>query len=237
MKVEGWNKLLVATVIVLLWVAILALIKVLFSDSNGFEWGSVSDWISVLCNIVMAGAALYAAINAKDWLSEKTRTLGLEKAESLLNEMDSVSPVHDSFINVLAEADLYYRSNFFENQADKAKVIISLDELRISIENNKLKLEDVMLRFHSLKRWDVKILKENELMQLLDAHQNTIMSLSNATFNLRNALSEFIDDKRFFVLFGNHFNEYYAEALSSYQNGISIHGKIHNYKFRELFEV
>ncbi|MCE0826584.1 hypothetical protein LVQ78_11140 [Buttiauxella sp. A2-C2_NF] len=71
MKVEGWNKLLVATVIVLLWVAILALIKVLFSDSNGFEWGSVSDWLSSLGTIGTLGIAIAAYKKAPEWLAQK----------------------------------------------------------------------------------------------------------------------------------------------------------------------
>lgn len=237
MRVEGWKKLLVATVIVLLWVAILALIKVLFSGSNSFEWGSVSDWISTGCNAIMAGAASYAAINAKNWLSEKTRTLGLEKAEFILNEIDTFSSAHNSYIDRLAEAEIYYRSNIFENQVDRNIVINSLDELRVLIENNKLRLQDTHSKFSSLKRWDVTILKEEEIYQLLDVYQRTIISLSNATFNLRNALSDFINDERFFELFGHHFKEYYAEALSSYHQGTCIHDKIRTYKFRELFDV
>ncbi|EPD1010312.1 hypothetical protein ACR572_001473 [Escherichia coli] len=237
MKFKKYNNALICTVLVLLWAAILALVKVLFSGNKDFEWGSVSDWASTFCNAIMAGAALYAAINAKNWLSEKTRTLGLEKAESILNEIDTFSSAHSSYIDRLAEAEIYYRSNIFENQVDRNIVIISLDELRVLIENNKLRLQDTHSKFSSLKRWDVTILKEEEIYQLLDVYQRTIMSLSNATFNLRNALSEFINDERFFALFGHHFKEYYAEALSSYHQGTCIHDKIRKYKFRELFDV
>lgn len=65
MKFKKYNNALICTVLVLLWVTILVLVKVLFSGNNDFEWGSVSDWASTLCNAIMAGAALYAAINAK----------------------------------------------------------------------------------------------------------------------------------------------------------------------------
>ncbi|HEQ2843449.1 TPA: hypothetical protein VE468_001107 [Klebsiella pneumoniae] len=237
MKFKKYNNALICTVLVLLWVTILVLVKVLFTGNNDFEWGSVSDWASTLCNAIMAGAALYAAINAKNWLSEKTRTLGMEKAEAILNEIDTFSSTHSSYIDSLAEAEIYYRSNIFDNQADRNKVISSLDELRVLIENNRLRLQDTHSKFSSLKRWDVTILKEKEIYQLLDVYQMTIMSLSNATFNLRNALSEFINDERYFALFGHHFKVNYAEALSSYYQGTSIHEKIRTYKFRELFDV
>ncbi|EEV6014773.1 TPA: hypothetical protein K8979_004311 [Escherichia coli] len=237
MKVKQYNTALIFTVLILLWVAILVLVKFLFSGSKGFEWGSVSDWVSTFCNAIMAGAALYAAVNAKNWLSEKTRTLGLEKAEAILNEIDTFSATHNSYIDSLAEAEIYYRSNIFDNQADRNRVIKSLDELRVLIENNKLRLQDTHSKFSSLKRWDVTILKEKEIYQLLDTYQMTIMSLSNATFNLRNALSEFINDERYFALFGHHFKVNYGEALSSYYQGKCIHEKIRTYKFRELFYV
>ena len=89
----------------------------------------------------------------KEFSSEKTRTLGLEKAEAILNEIDTFSATHNSYIDSLAEAEIYYRSNIFDNQADRNRVIKSLDELRVLIENNKLRLQDTHSKFSSLKRW------------------------------------------------------------------------------------
>lgn len=77
MELKRENRILVWSVIILIFITIIILVKVLFTDSKGFEWGSVSDWVSAACNMAMAGAALYAAYNAKDWLKIKKKESSL----------------------------------------------------------------------------------------------------------------------------------------------------------------
>ncbi|HCR0901159.1 TPA: hypothetical protein OMT82_000391 [Enterobacter cloacae] len=50
------------------------------------EWGSVSDWFSAACNAVMAGVAVYAAANAKDWLSPKLNERKFKFADELIDQ-------------------------------------------------------------------------------------------------------------------------------------------------------
>lgn len=77
MELKRENRILVWSVIILIFITILVLVKVLFAGSKDFEWGSVSDWVSAACNMAMAGAALYAAYNAKDWLKIKKKESSL----------------------------------------------------------------------------------------------------------------------------------------------------------------
>ncbi|WP_411194889.1 hypothetical protein ACHQIU_22170 [Raoultella planticola] len=77
MELKRENRILIWSVIILIFITILVLVKVLFTGSEGFEWGSVSDWVSATCNMAMAGAALYAAYNAKDWLKIKKKESSL----------------------------------------------------------------------------------------------------------------------------------------------------------------
>lgn len=44
--------------------------------------GTIADWI-------MAGAAAYAAWNAKSWFSQRSHTTGFDKAEEILHKIDS----------------------------------------------------------------------------------------------------------------------------------------------------
>lgn len=44
----------------------------------------VTDWISTGCNVVMASAAVYAAVNAKNWLSPLLHDQGLPIARELI---------------------------------------------------------------------------------------------------------------------------------------------------------
>jgi hypothetical protein len=66
--VNKTNKILIVSVSVLCIAGAILLFKAAFS---GAEFGSVSDWVSSVCNIAMAGAAVYAAMNAKDWIQQR----------------------------------------------------------------------------------------------------------------------------------------------------------------------
>ncbi|MGK9171742.1 hypothetical protein KXR87_00665 [Yokenella regensburgei] len=63
---------------------ILFFIKVLFAGSKGFEWGSVTDWVSALCIIAIASAAVYAVLQTKKWLKPKLNQNGLPDAIKFL---------------------------------------------------------------------------------------------------------------------------------------------------------
>lgn len=54
----------------------LGVITICFLDAWVFE-KSIADWVSATANIVMGGAALYAAWNAKDWLTVKKKESSL----------------------------------------------------------------------------------------------------------------------------------------------------------------
>ncbi|HFR1090664.1 TPA: hypothetical protein ACHUSF_004412, partial [Shigella sonnei] len=85
------NIVLLSTVAVLLVVVILVLIKSLFVGSEGFEWGSVSDWVSSIANLIMAGAALYAAWNAKNWFQTKIKENALNQVTKFWTNCDLFS--------------------------------------------------------------------------------------------------------------------------------------------------
>ncbi|MGG7524160.1 hypothetical protein ACQ3G4_22690 [bacterium BS0013] len=83
MELRRLNLMLLGINIVLFIVAILVLIKVLFSGFKGFEWGSVSDWFSAIANIIIAGAAVYAALQARKWFKQKKYELAHSLARDL----------------------------------------------------------------------------------------------------------------------------------------------------------
>ncbi|WP_354690971.1 hypothetical protein [Phytobacter sp. RSE-02] len=81
---------------VVAFLEILFLIKVLFADAAGFEWGSVTDWVSAICNIAMASAAAYAALQAKKWFENKKVELGYLSARDLFLTLMKMRPVLDN---------------------------------------------------------------------------------------------------------------------------------------------
>ncbi|EFH9671944.1 hypothetical protein GTP88_26315, partial [Escherichia coli] len=85
------NIALIIIVSALLIISCLVLIKFLFSGNEGFEWGSVSDWFSSIANIIMAGAALYAAWNAKNWFQTKIKENALNQVTKFWTNCDLFS--------------------------------------------------------------------------------------------------------------------------------------------------
>lgn len=66
------------------------------------EIGSLTDWIIALANVVMAGAAAYAAVSAKNWLATKTNDYAIKHLVEyhqllvkLKNDLDSLSILLD----------------------------------------------------------------------------------------------------------------------------------------------
>lgn len=88
MELKNWNRGLLGLVSLILLIALLVLVKLLFAGNKDFEWGSVSDWVSALANVGMFGAALYAALIARDWLLQKKTINTLDSAHQLALQFD-----------------------------------------------------------------------------------------------------------------------------------------------------
>ncbi|MEY8710954.1 hypothetical protein [Mangrovibacter phragmitis] len=85
------NRILIGLVIVLLLIAIITFISVSYYmfHLNKDSWGSVSDWVSTGCNIVMAGAAVYAACKVPEWMNQKR----YDSVHSIINDLIYTSMV------------------------------------------------------------------------------------------------------------------------------------------------
>ncbi|EOX7387866.1 hypothetical protein ACOMQZ_001000 [Enterobacter quasiroggenkampii] len=65
------NITLISIVGVLLTLAVLVLIKVLFADVKGFEWGSFTDWLSAIGTFGTFIIAIIALMKVPDWMAQK----------------------------------------------------------------------------------------------------------------------------------------------------------------------
>lgn len=100
------NTFLLSIVALLLIITCLVLIKILFTATKGFEWGSVTDWLSALANLTMAGAAVYAAYIAKNWLKPNLQQQGLHKIIGFLqNDLSSLVNERIDYIHVISVID------------------------------------------------------------------------------------------------------------------------------------
>lgn len=83
------NRIIIGLAIVLLTIVVLLLISTLYySTDKKMELGSLTDWLLVFANFIMALSAGYAAYKAKDWLKAQTKTKGLEAAIEKISKLD-----------------------------------------------------------------------------------------------------------------------------------------------------
>ncbi|MEX2941376.1 hypothetical protein [Serratia fonticola] len=68
-----------------------------FNKEHVIDFGTSSDIFIALCNLAMAGAAIFAAVSAKNWLENKAKDLSFNKAIEIIATFDSLKSQLDRF--------------------------------------------------------------------------------------------------------------------------------------------
>lgn len=170
MELKKTNFTLLGIIIVLFIVAILVLIKVVFLNVKGFEWGSVTDWISATCNMAMAGAAVYAAYNAKDWISPKIQHEGFKQASMCMAEMVQLRKLQQ---HLLSSYRLIIEP---ENNATPNDLLDNFRRHLALWQEFSKKVIDFGARCESLKIWKISVIQSDRLHMLI-----TNLSKANKT--------------------------------------------------------
>ncbi|EMN5860191.1 hypothetical protein RJ495_000720 [Pluralibacter gergoviae] len=109
LNIKKCNIILLMSVAILFFVAALVLIKILFSGSSGFEWGSVSDWVSAISTFLTLCTAIVALCKVPDWLNQKQYDVVHQIIEdSIYNDLQQVrtSSLHLKTIFVTVSREL-----------------------------------------------------------------------------------------------------------------------------------
>ncbi|UAK18530.1 hypothetical protein [Kluyvera sp. CRP] len=143
------NIALLSTVSVLLVFTILVLIKSLFAGSEGFEWGSVSDWCGSIANLLMAGAAIYTAWKANNWFTIKIKENALNQVTTFWTNCDAFS------LDMLNAYSNVHRLNNTEPETESKNFAHLIFTQREDIDLLKIKLSALENQFQSLTFWNV----------------------------------------------------------------------------------
>ncbi|HCT5366358.1 TPA: hypothetical protein OT044_000465 [Citrobacter koseri] len=141
MNIKKWNTYLVSTVLILLILAVLILIKILSSNVKGFEWGSVSDWFSTIADLIMAGAALYAAWNANNWFRTKIKENALNQVTKFWTNCDLFSlEMLKTYENVrnLSNTNPNFEPKNFAHLVRTEKEVIDQLQIKLTALRNEL---------------------------------------------------------------------------------------------------
>lgn len=193
--------------------------------------GTIADW-------VMAGSAVYAAVNAKRWFSQRSHTKGFDKAEELLAEIDRLFNYTDKM-----QADLQNFWDYLEqsekntiklNDSQNAYFVSLIDELTKHRNNIINLIQDAKL----IERWSIRMKNSDVVFNvLLKLHEAFCLGMIlYSAFKLHmNALSDHrdLENNGIDLLLRKNYREA-NEATSAVMKPYKI---LINLKFTQLFAI
>ncbi|WP_224119544.1 hypothetical protein [Escherichia coli] len=175
MNIKTINSTLVGIVAVLLFLAVLVLVKVLFAGSRGFEWGNAADLTSALCNIVIASTALCAAFVANNWFVQNKKLKSLSTSHQLAMKFEmQLWEINSRLYNdgiVRASIRKYVQDNKELTDEIKSKVAAEINKKATS---DLSELANLYTTRSMLARFDIKLSErlENLFKDILELRQS-----------------------------------------------------------------
>jgi len=199
--------------------------------------GNLSDWVSAACNIAMASAAIYAALNAQKWVQQRTYSVGLDKAEKLTLKIDAEyiqARKHfmqilyiDGYLNALEQG---YELANKEREEDYSMLSFEL------LEKNKEVLV-LINELDLLERWNLIISKKELIINIINSLNDFYSKFSVVAKCAELCVKDSIDgnddyeqQKQIYKKFSSSFHEA-SIKLDSYYKDFESH------KFNDLFSM
>ncbi|HDC4593785.1 MULTISPECIES: hypothetical protein [Enterobacter] len=193
--------------------------------------GTLADW-------VMAGAAAYAAFNAKQWFSQRSHTKGFDKAEEILSITDNL---YDSTYKTIE--DLYPVLNYLNelNSGLKKPDIKKAQEFELS-ENKHIefisKIDNLIKELDLIERWSIKVENKEVILAVTKSLREVNESACNAYISAQSSILECVNNnQRGFELSRKSFNQHYKEYLESLAASESAYNLFKKQKFITFFKV
>jgi len=193
--------------------------------------GTLADW-------VMAGAAVYAAVNAKQWFSQRSHTKGFDKAEEILSRIDIHFRERNDFIK-----ELHMTYEFLMGvepgsvSADPVLIdryeILSKKHTNIIVLLDKL-VEDTIL----IERWSITIVNIELIKSIIKALRDLNVSAANSYNASRSCMYNF--NYMSIIEFGDshiYFKAHYEEFLRDLHSLEKIYDKFKRTPFKKIFKV
>ncbi|EIX1498678.1 hypothetical protein ACW2AV_000158 [Cronobacter sakazakii] len=183
------------------------------------EWGSVSDWFSVACNAVMAGVAVYAAKNAKDWLSPKLNERKFRFADELIDQFCKLQ--QEGFY---LHAEVKQLINTDPDEQGDADIFRkrwnAMYQKEIEYRRNIINLRTTMER---MDLWGLQPKNEADFKEIIDSH----LSLA---YKIEDSLSIGADETRFrqqnSFEYDRQISDYYKSVRASHNKIMKHYSKL-----------
>lgn len=184
------------------------------------DFGTLTNIVSTLCNIAMAGAAVYAAKNAKDWLSPKLNERKFKFADELIDHFCKLQ--QEAFYLHSDAKEIINTNPEFQGHPDQfTRLWNGIREKDNVYRKNTINLRTKMER---MDLWGLQPKNKDEFKNIIDAH----LTLS---YTIENALSIGASETRFRLQ--NSF-EYDKQIGDKYKSVRATHNNIMKH-YSELF--
>lgn len=175
------NKIITGLVIVLLTLVVLLLISTLYySTDKKMELGSLTDWISAGANIFMAGAAVYAAINAKQWFSQRSHTKGFDKAENILSTIDCYYRDRNQYLKEIHSTLEYLNALDYNLIFSDQEIQDKHEKLSKQHSNNILLVDRLSDELVLIERWSITVVNPERINAVIKSLRDLNASAANA---------------------------------------------------------
>lgn len=158
MELKKLNTSLLLLINILVFIAILCLLKILFSGIKKIEWGNVADLTSAICNIMIASTALYAAFVANNWFVQNKKLKSLStshqlamKFEMQLWEINS-RLYNDTLVRASIKKDIKDSRKLTEELKSKVEA-----EIKKQLTNDLEELANLYTTKSMLTRFDIHL--------------------------------------------------------------------------------
>ncbi|MDD7993782.1 hypothetical protein [Kosakonia radicincitans] len=202
------------------------------------EWGSIPDLVSACSNIAMAGAAVYAAFNAKRWFSQRSHTKGFDKAEEILVQIDTLFRKTIEGINELHGTLELLGSVSNKTKAADHSFLDKYEELS-NQHNHIIKIIDRLSEeLELIERWSIEIKNQEIIKTTIKAFRDTHVSASNAYVAARSAVYNlnYLGFDNFEPTY-KHFKDIYGDYLSEIATSEYQYSNFKKQKFTNFFKI
>ncbi|WP_313128792.1 hypothetical protein [Pseudescherichia vulneris] len=207
LKLKKWKQAVITITTFMFVLELIAIANILLDKP--LDPGSVTDWFSAIADLLMAGAAIYAAWNAKDWFKTKIKENALNKVTLFLNNCDVFS---------MDMRNLYLRVSDLNNTDpdsqpnDFAKLIFKQRE---TIDEMQIKLISLKTELKSLIFWNVEPRDEKIFKEYFSSNSRALIKLSGAIgFNI----DDYYDRVRHNVNYGRELLETSKSLRTKHDN-------------------
>lgn len=209
-----------------------------FRKGHTLDFGNTSDIISALCNCVVAGAAIYAASNAKGWFSQKSHTRGHEKAEDILSRIDVFYRARNQTLSETYQLHEFIVkiSNNIDNHENKPFSFYDgkLKHFMEQVSNIDKISEDLDL----MERWNISVVNKKVITDII-MHLRSFNVCASNTFNMAYICNRELNNKEIkeFESSFKLMKESYNELTLALHNIEVYYNQFKKAKFTDFFVI